>query len=137
MMTIKPFKIEDLGYFTPNEFSNPDDVLPSLVGMEVKTMWGGDGLVQAILCVKNYWGRCWAGFILVAKNFDRTNAAGLRDLIHSEMAHRNAQRLQTDSVSCHELRAWHRFLGFELEGVKQKMMFNRDYDCWAIVREGA
>lgn len=136
-MTIKPFKIEDLGYFTPNEFSDPDAVLPIMVNMEVKTMWGSDKLVQAILCVKNYWGRCWVGFILVAKNFDYHNAVGLRDLIHSEMAHRNAQRLQTDSVSNLQLRAWHEFLGFQLEGTKRKMMGDQDYDFWAIVREGA
>jgi hypothetical protein len=101
----------------------------------VKTLWGSDGLVQAILCVKNYWGRCWAGFILIAKNFDISHAGDLRQLIMFEMVRRNAQRLQTDSVSCSELRAWHKFLGFTLEGTKRQMMFNRDYDCWAIVRE--
>lgn len=137
MTKITPFKIDDLGFFTPNEFSDPDDVFPAMMGMEVKTMWGNDGLVQAIICVKNYWGRCWAGFILVAKNFDIRNAGDLRQLINFEMVRRDALRLQTDSVSCNELRAWHKFLGFTLEGTKKKMMFNRDYDCWAIVREGA
>ena len=136
-MRITPFKIDDLGAFMPNEFSNPDEVFPMLMGMEVQTMWGDDGLVQAFLCVKNYWGRCWVGFILVSENFDRDNVLRLRALIEHSMTQRNAQRLETTSQSCERLTKWHKLLGFTHEGTKRKMMFDRDYDMWAIVREGA
>ena len=53
------------------------------------------------------------------------------------MAEHRAVRLQTESRANETLRRWHRFLGFTQEGTKRKMMFNHDYDCWAIVREEA
>ena len=137
-MTIKPFKISDLGAFIPNAYSNPDEILPQLLGADyvVQTLWGDDDLVQAIICFRNYWGRCWSCFVLVACNFVPANAYRLRALINRYMEAHNAQRLQTESRADEILQKWHEFLGFTHEGVKRKMMFNQDYDCWAIVREG-
>lgn len=140
MSALKPFKLEDLGSFLPNEFSSPDEIFPLFLTdcVQVQTLWGeSDGLVQAILCYRNYWGACWEGFFLISQQFKPNNAILLHDMIWEGMAERKALRLQTESVSTPELRKWHKFLGFELEGVKQKMMFNRDYDCWAIVRQEA
>ena len=137
-MTIKPFKITDLGAFVPNEFSKPDEILPLFLDsqFEVQTLWGDDGLVQAIICFRNYWGKCWSCFVLIAWNFKPFNAHQLRTLISRYMDERAAVRLQTESRAVPALRKWHKFLGFEHEGIKRKMMFNNDYDCWAIVREG-
>lgn len=138
-MTLKPFSITDLGFFIPNEFSNPDLVLEFLASpqCEVQTLWGDDGMVQAIMCCRPYWKDCWMGFFLIAKDFKLTAVRTLRMAIWNGMARHNAARLQTESVSTPELRAWHKILGFELEGVRKKMMFNRDYDMWAFTREGA
>jgi len=134
---IKPFAFSDLGAFIPNEYSNPDDVLTLLVSgdYEVQTMWGDDGLVQAIICFKCYWGRCWNCFVLIAKNFIPSNLIILRLLIGSYMHERKAIRLQTESRSEPILRRFHEVLGFTLEGTKRKMMFNKDYDMWSIIRE--
>jgi len=136
---IKQFNISDLGAFLPNDYSNPDEIFPLFLDAkyEVRTLWGNDGLVQAIICFRNYWGRCWSCFVLIARNFIYSNAVVLRDLIKQYMTEHNAVRLQTESRSDSILHKWHTFLGFTHEGVKRKMMFNQDYDMWAIVREEA
>lgn len=136
-MRLKPFIISDLGSFIPNEFSNPDLVLEFLASnqCEVQTLWGDDDMVQAILCVKNYWGRNWMGFFLISKQFNPAALRTLKQAIDEGMRAHKALRLQTESVSTPELRAWHKLLGFEFEGMRKKMMFDRDYDMWAMTRE--
>lgn len=138
-MTVKPFQISDLGAFIPNKFSSPDDIFPLFfdANYEVRTLWGDDGLVQAIICFRNYWGGCWSCFVLIAEHFIPNNYYNLREMMHSYMIERNAIRLETTSRAIPSLRKWHIWMGFTLEGTKRKMMFNQDYDCWAIVREGA
>lgn len=132
---IKPFKVEDLGSFLPNKFSNPDIALDQLTdpNFEVETLWH-KGMVAAILYFRNYWGPCWHGAFLIAEEFPPRMAMELRNHIRATMIKKNAQRLQTESVSCEELTAWHEFLGFKWEGCREKMLFNRDYDMWAIIR---
>lgn len=136
-MRIKPFDIKDLGAFIPNEYSNPDEIFPLFLDARynVQTVWGPDGLVQAIICFRNYWGACWSCFVLIAENFQLFNSCFLRNLIARYMDEQGAVRLQTESKADETLRKWHEFLGFTHEGVKRKMMFNQDYDMWAIVRE--
>lgn len=138
-MTVKPFTIKDLGAFLPNDYSNPDEIFPLFLDARyrVQTLWDEDGLVQAIICFRNYWGNCWSCFVLIAKDFQLANAYVLRELIGRYMDEHGAMRLQTESKADSILRKWHTFLGFTLEGTKRKMMFNQDYDCWAIVREEA
>jgi hypothetical protein len=138
-MKITPFNLKDLGAFIPNEYSDPDEIFPLFLDARytVQTLWGEDGLVQAIICFHNYWGSCWSCFVLIARDFRLFNAYLMRNLIDRYMAEHGAVRLQTESRADDTLRAWHRFLGFKHEGVKKKMMFNQDYDCWAIVREEA
>lgn len=132
---IKPFKIEDLGYFMPNKFSSPDVALDQLLGpdFEVESLWY-QGTVRAILYFRNYWGACWLGAFLIADDFPPRLAIALRDHIRATMIRKNAARLQTESVSCTELASWHKFLGFNYEGTREKMLFDRDYDMWAIIR---
>lgn len=136
---IKQFNIKDLGAFLPNEFSNPDEIFPLFLDAkyEVMTVWGIDNMVRAIICFRNYWGRCWSCFVLISRDFNKSDANRLRELMLRYIDERKAVRLQTESRSTPVLRKWHEFLGFKLEGIKRKMMFNQDYDCWAIVHEGA
>ena len=136
---IKPFEIKHLGAFMPNEFSNPDFVLPLLVHpqFEVKSMIDETENVLAIIAYQNYWGTCWQGFLLIAQRFPFPAARTLRKLLHATMAEKGATRFQTESASATCLRAWHEYLGFKHEGTRKKMMFHRDYDLWALMREGA
>jgi len=135
---IKQFNKTDLQYFIPNEYSRPPEPLIVLEAPDsfVETLWGDDGMVQAIICFRCYWGACWTVFTLVSSNFIPSNAEVIRDLITRYMRERKAVRLQTESRAEPILRKWHTFLGFNLEGTKRKMMFNQDYDMWAIVHEG-
>lgn len=132
---IKPFKVTDLGSFLPNEFSNPDVALDQLTdsNYEVETLWH-NGMVAAILYFRNYWGPCWLGAFLIAEDFPPKLVIALRDHIRATMIKKNAMRLQTESISCPELTKWHKTLGFNYEGTREKMLFNRDYDMWAIIR---
>jgi hypothetical protein len=132
---IKAFKIEDLGYFLPNKYSNPDAVLEQLTDPDfvVETMWHKD-MVSAILLYTNYWGDCWRGCFLVGDTFPPKAAIELREHVRRTMIKHNASRLHTESVSCDELTKWHEFLGFKYEGTREKMLNNCDYDMWAILR---
>lgn len=134
---IKPFKITDLGYFLPNEFSNPDFVLDQLQDHTyiVESMWC-DGMVACIMCYKNYWGPNWMGFFLISESFNVRNALVLRNYIRDTMVRYDAKRLQTDSQACKVLDDWHEFLGFKYEGTREKLLFNKDYNMWALMRGG-
>ena len=134
---IKNFVLTDLGYFLPNEFSNPDRVLDQLTDpkFEVRSLWD-DGMVAAILCFTNYWGRNWHGFFLIAEGFKPKLAAVIRNYIRSTMEEKDALRLQTDSIACKVLDDWHEFMGFKWEGCREKMLFDRDYNMWALMRGG-
>lgn len=135
---IAPFKVEDLGAFVPNQYSDPDHVLEQLRDPDytTETLWGDDGLVKAILCYRQYADRCWLGFFLISTNFVAQYGVELRKHIHRTMERLNAIRLHTDSPANDLLQKWHQFLGFGYEGTRHKFMFSRDYDMWAIVREG-
>ena len=137
-MIIKPFQPTDLGAFIPNEYSDPDVVLDQLLdpAFEVQTLWGDNGLVQAILCFRNYWGRNWMGFFLITRHLHPRTPVLLKQHIRKTMIERNALRLQTDSQATECLRKWHEWLGFTWEGCRKKLLFDRDYDMWALMREG-
>lgn len=134
---IKDFDIRDLGYFIPNEFSDPSHVLGLLTDdtVEKKTLWHS-GMVEAIFAYREYWPTCWGGFFLVNASPQLSTAVKIRDYIAATIKEKGASRLQTDSVANDKLDKWHRFLGFQLEGRRVKMMRGLDYHCWAIVKDG-
>lgn len=134
---IKPFKMTDLGYFMPNKFSNPDVVLDQISdeAYEVETLWY-NGMAAAILIFRNYWGRNWMGCFLIADDFNPKLAVVLKDHIRDTMIKKDALRLQTESVACKVLDDWHEFLGFKWEGTREKMLFDQDYNMWALMRGG-
>lgn len=137
-MSIKPFQKKDLGHFLPNEWSDPDNCLDQLFDPAYVTMtlWNEDGMVAAILCFRCYWGKNWDGFFLIAEHFEPHLAIVLKEFIESTMERLDADRLQTCSVACKKLDKWHEFLGFKLEGMRQKMLYGKDYNMWARMRGG-
>lgn len=134
---IKDFELSDLGYFIPNEYSDPTAVIDVLADDTVtkKTLWRA-GMVDAILVYREYWPQCWGGFFLVSDDIHPLAGIELRDYIRHTMEEKNAIRLQTDSVADLKLDKWHSFLGFKHEGRRVKMMRGMDYHSWAIVRDG-
>lgn len=134
---IRPFNIRDLEYFVPNEFSRlPDFTVLTNPAFRVQTQLLDDK-VQAILVFRNYWGRCWSGFILVCAGYSLRCAVELKRFLHQGLEDLGVQRLETESLCHPAIKSWHEWLGFTWEGCKKKFIFDRDYDCWAIVTEGA
>lgn len=135
-MIISNFKLDDLGCFLPNQYSDPDAVLPQLVNgdWEVFSGWGLQGQVVAIGAVSEYHPRCYSGFFLVSVEFTPEHGHELRGHLLDFMQARKAIRMQTQSRADATLREWHRYLGFSLEGTLRKFMFGLDYDSWAIVQ---
>lgn len=133
---IKDFEITDLGYFLPNEYSDPDAMLHVFDHPDVvkKTLWH-EGMVAAFLIFRNYWGNCWDGCFLISRDFPPRLAVVIKRYIKETMDHYGAVRLQSDGRACEEIRAWHKFLGFAHEGCRRKMVLGNDYDMFAIVRE--
>jgi alkyl hydroperoxide reductase subunit AhpC len=134
---IRPFNIKDLEHFTPNEFSQlPDFTVLTNPAFRVQSQVHADK-VQAIIVFRNYWGRCWSGFLLICADYSLQCARELKRFLHDAIRDLGAQRFQTESLSHPTIKAWHEWLGFTYEGHKKKFIFDRDYDCWAIVTEGA
>lgn len=132
---IRDFKMTDLGYFLPNAFSNPDQVLDQLRDGEYITLsvWDKD-MVAAILVFREYAEKCWEGSILLAEDLRSRVIIYLQKYMHEKLEEAGAVRLQTRSLAHPVLDSWHQFLGFEEEGLHKKMMFGQDYKTWAIVR---
>lgn len=134
---IRPFTIKDLEHFVPNEFSQlPDFTVLTNPQFRVQTQLDMHK-IQAIIVFRNYWGRCWSGFLLISTDYSLRCAVELKRFLHNAINDLGAQRFQTESLSHPAIKKWHEWLGFAWEGHKKKFIFDRDYDCWAIVTEGA
>lgn len=133
-MMIRRFERADLRSFFPNEHSDVASVMfvfedPYWLNFSFMV----DGVTSAIICARRYWGNNYVAFFLISRGFKARNAVKLREFLHSAHKRFGAKRIQTDSVACEKIDAWHRFMGFKLEGRREKMMHGKDYNCWAIV----
>lgn len=133
MIEIKRFNLIDLRSFQPNEFSDPAEVQFAMTDpkWDIFTMWENNK-VEAIICARRYWGNNYMAFFLISATFRTRNAARLRQWIHGTYERFNVKRIQTDSQANEMLDAWHRFMGFTLEGRREKMMHGKDYHCWGL-----
>lgn len=130
---IRRFDIEDLRSFDPNEYSNPAEVVDALADPNVdKFSLIENGVTQAIMVAQRYWGNNYAGFFLISEHFRKRNAFKLREFVHSTHERFGVKRIQTESPAVPVLDAWHKFLGFTLEGTKRKMMKGMDFNCWGL-----
>lgn len=132
---IKDFKMTDLGYFIPNRFSNPDQVLHQLNDGDfvALSVWDRD-MVAAILVFREYSEKCWEGSILVSLDMRSRVIIYIQRYLREQFEKANAERLQTRSLADPVLDVWHEFLGFKAEGLHKKMINGQDYKTWAIVR---
>lgn len=133
---IRPFKFNDLEHFTPNEHSRLEDfrVLTD-PNFRVHSQLNAEK-VLAIIVFRNYWGCCWSGFVLVSAEYTLHSMREMRRFLHEAVTDLDADRFQTESVVSACQRKWHEWMGFKLEGTKEKMIFDRDYDMWALMRQG-
>lgn len=97
-----------------------------------------DEVTGAVLCIivfKRYWGNNFVGFFLMGQEIEPLHARQLKRFVENVIIDFEMERLQTDSFDCELLNRWHKFLGFELEGKRKKMMMGKDFNSWAIVPE--
>ena len=120
----------------PNKFS---DVKSCIFALEdpnfyKATLVSEDSSIHAIICFMRYWGNNFAAFFLISDNLTGREAVELKKFIYQAVDDFQADRVQTDSVHCEVLTKWHEFLGFRSEGVREKMLYNKDYEMWSIVK---
>lgn len=133
---IRAFQFNDLENFTPNEYSKMGDyTVLTNPAFRVHSQLNA-GKVQAIIVFRNYWGRCWSGFVLVSAEYTLHSVREMKRFMYQAMEDMDAVRFQTESVACDILAKFHHWLGFKYEGTKVKMIFDRDYDMWALMRQG-
>ena len=61
-------------------------------------------------------------------------ARELKTFVHEAVIDLRAERVQTESVDTPALNKWHEFLGFALEGKREKMIFDNDYNQWGYLK---
>ena len=134
---IRPFESTDIRRLKPNEFSEPYDIDFILDDPEsIKfTQVDNDSNVVCIICAKRYWGDNYMAFFLIAQEYPPKLARELKKAVHDFIKDCGVKRIQTDSVDCDLLNRWHSFLQFKSEGVRKKMIFDRDYISWAWVEQ--
>lgn len=133
---IRPFENLDLRRLKPNEFSEPYD-MDFIFGDPETIKFSQVDDKSEVLCImasKRYWQDNWLGFFLISQNYRPSYAKELKKFFHQGLIDMGAKRIQTDSVACPLLDKWHRFLNFELEGTRRKMIHGKDYNLWGMVR---
>lgn len=98
------------------------------------TLVDKDEQVQAIICFRPYWRRNYIAFFLVSDEIQLSSVKELKRFVYDAIMDLQADRVQTQSVDCEKLNAWHEFLGFTHEGKHEKFVEDRDYNTWAVVR---
>lgn len=133
---IRPFARIDARRIRANEFSDPKDMAFVFNDDEFykHTLVADNGEVYAIACFRRYWHNNFIAFFLISKDMPPIHARELKRFIFDAIMDFRAERVQTDSVDCAELNRWHKFFGFALEGKREKMIFDKDYNMWGLVK---
>jgi hypothetical protein len=133
---IRHFERVDLRRIKTNQFSRFSDFRFIFDDEDTykHTLVDDNGNVQAIICFKLYWRKNAVAFFLISDEMNPIYARELKKFIYQAMRDFDGDRIQTDSVDCPELNRWHKFLGFTLEGKREKMIYDQDYNMWALLK---
>lgn len=132
---IREFANVDARRIKANEFSNPvnlgfvfhDDHFYKFTLVD-------ENEVKAIICFARYWKNNFVAFFLISEDISISDIKELKRFIYDAAIDFEADRIQTESIAEEKIDKWHKFLGFKLEGRKEKMVYNKDYHCWAILK---
>ncbi len=133
---IRAFEQMDARRIKANEFSDPADMafVFNDDGFCKHTLVSDESDVLAIICWRSYWKNNYLAFLLISEDMTAIRARALKKFIFEVIMDFGMQRVQTDSVDCPELNRWHDFLGFTLEGKRPKMLYDKDYNSWGMVK---
>lgn len=98
-----------------------------------QTLEDENGAVICILCFKAYWQNNYLCFLMLSEDADFRHARQIKRFVYNVMEDFQCNRLQTDSLDCDTINRWHRFLGFELEGTRRKIINGQDFNMWAML----
>lgn len=135
---MRPFSGIDLRRIKSNGFSNTgnlDFVFDDPDFWKSTLEDNATGEVMAIVCWKAYQGDNYLAFLLISDDIKPIHARALKKYIHQGARDFRMERIQTDSVDCEVLNRWHKFLGFDLEGIRKRMLNGKDYAMWAYMPE--
>ena len=133
---IREFIKSDLDNFKPNKFSKYEDYKEIFDDDEcLKFSLIKNNKVAAIMCFHCYWGNNWQCFILIEENFKRVYMRHIKNFMDFAIGVIKPSRLSTDSIDCDLVNRFHKFLGFKLEGTREKYIYDENINMWAMIWE--
>lgn len=135
-MRIRHFERMDVRRFKPNEFSHTKgmDFVFDDPNFYKFSLVGDKGDIYAIICFMKYWGNNYVAFFLICEDMPKLAGHKLKNFIFNAIEDLGADRVQTDSADDETLNKWHEYLGFTYEGTREKMMHNKDFNMWGLLR---
>lgn len=132
---IREFVAEDLDKIEVNKFADAGllNKFKSVSNMYEGWTLEKEGIIKAILFYRNYAEKNYEGFTLSSVYMSAFDGQEIKDFIYKLIKRLGVNRIETLSLDCEELNSWHKFLGFECEGIKRKFFKNKDYKVWAMV----
>jgi len=133
---IRKFEAVDARRIRANSFSDVKDVTVAFKSDNFckHTLVGEKGEVYAIIVFGEYSKKNYLAFFLIAEDMPTIHARELKSFIYNAIFDLGANRVNTDSLDCPVLNRWHKFLGFTLEGKREKMIDDKDYNLWGLLR---
>jgi len=135
MIGFRDFRKEDISGFIQNGYTlglNMSDLPDLLNHYEIYTL-EDNGKAVAIAAFMEYGERLYNGFLFISSDMTARHGVIIRKFIWDNIKKRDAIRLETTSIDCPKLNAWHDFLGFTCEGVRRKYYDGKDFRMWSIV----
>lgn len=137
---IREFRKQDVFDIKFNQFAEIESIGMTIDQygemLEKFTSWTlvHDDKVQCILSISEFFNGTYTSGILFSADFNPICAREVKKFIHNYVLKEFRMiRLETESVDCDELNKWHKFLGFESEGVKRKYLNGKNYRIWSII----
>ena len=134
---IREFQLTDPRRIKGNTFSSTRGLMKDFFLNPVfykQTLVSAGGDVYAIIVFGAYNIRNYIAMFFISEDMPLMAARELRKFLHGAIMDFNADRIQTDSPDCEMLNKWHKFLGFTLEGRREKMANNMDYNLWGMLK---
>jgi hypothetical protein len=134
---IREFRISDPRMLNGNKFSNTHGQMIDVFANDKffkQTLVNSEAEVLAIIAWASYAKQNFVGMFYISKFITPIAGRELRDFVRDVRIDLNFNRLQTDSPATPELDKWHKFLGFTLEGRRDKMVDDTDYHLWGMLK---
>lgn len=131
---IREFQAEDINKIEINEYSGGiylEQLKPLLKFYEGYVF--EDEIIKAILFFRKYAEDNYEGFLVCAKKINALDGRTIKNLIYTLKDRLKMKRIETLSLDCPVLNRWHKFIGFECEGIRRKFLDNKDYKMWGII----